>query len=84
MFYFIILAKFLIEHLSNMTLSNYSTLVVRLKLRPFGPAVASLAAGNVTDADNDAIKRSLDSTRPYVLTIWAGLLVSTALGLHLI
>ncbi len=59
-------------------------LIVRLKLRPFGPAFANLVAGNVDDADNAAIKSSLDSTRPFVLAIWAGLLVSTALGLHLI
>ena len=59
-------------------------LIVRVKLRHFGPAFVNLAAGNATDEDNDAIKRSLDGTRPYVLAIWAGLLVSTALGLHLI
>ena len=59
-------------------------LIVRLKLRPFGPAFANLVAGKVDDTDNAAIKSSLDSTRPFVLAIWAGLLVSTALGLHLI
>jgi len=59
-------------------------LLVRIKLKPFGPAFANLARGEVSDADNAAIRGSLGGTRPYVITIWAGLLASTALGLHLI
>ena len=56
---------------------------VRIKLREFGPAFANLAQGNPSDADNVAIRRSLGGTRPFVITIWIGLLASTALGLRL-
>ena len=56
---------------------------VRIKLRDFGPAFANLTLGNPSEADNVAIRRSLGGTRPFVITIWIGLLASTALGLHL-
>ncbi len=58
-------------------------LIVRIRLKPFGPAFANLAAGKVSDADNAAIRSSLNGTRPFVIAIWAGLLASAALGLHL-
>ncbi len=59
-------------------------LLVRIKLKSFAPAFARLAAGEVTDADNVAIRESLGATRPYVIAIWIGLIASTAYGLHLI
>ena len=59
-------------------------LLIRIRLRPFGPAFAALAAGKVTDADNRVIRASLAGTRPYVLAIWAGLALSAALGIHLL
>ncbi len=59
-------------------------LIVRIKLKPFGPAFANLVQGNASEADNAAIRSSLDGTRPFVITIWLGLLASAALGLHLI
>ena len=59
-------------------------LIIRVKLRPFAPAFAKLAAGRISDADNATIRTSLTGTRPFVITIWIGLIVSTALGLHLI
>lgn len=59
-------------------------LIVRLRLKPFGPAFAALVSGNPSDADNAAIRDSLARTRPFVIAIWAGLLINTALGLHLI
>ncbi len=59
-------------------------LIVRIKLRRFGPAFTKLASGDASDADNAAIRDSLGATRPFVVTIWAGLLGSAALGLHLI
>lgn len=58
-------------------------LIVRIRLKPFGPAFANLAAGNASDADNAAIRKSLNGTRPFVVAIWIGLLASAALGLHL-
>jgi len=59
-------------------------LIVRIKLRPFVPAFARLAGGQANDADNAAIRSSLGATRPFVISIWIGLLASTAYGLHLI
>lgn len=59
-------------------------LMVRLRLRPFGPAFARLARGEANDADNQAIRSSIGGTRPFVVAIWVGLLASTALGLHVI
>ena len=59
-------------------------LIIRILLRPFGPAFANLALGKAGDVDNQAIRSSLNSTRPVVVTIWIGLLVSAALGLHII
>lgn len=61
-----------------------SGLLVRVKLKPFGPAFANLARGEASDADNAAIRSSLGGTRPFVIAIWAGLLASAALGLHVI
>lgn len=59
-------------------------LIVRLKLRAFGPAFAKLAQGKATGGDDAAISTSLAATRPFVVTIWIGLLASAALGLHVI
>ncbi|MEM1413074.1 MAG: hypothetical protein AAGH19_12020 [Pseudomonadota bacterium] len=57
-------------------------LMVRLRLKPFEPAFGQLLRGEATAADNDAIHRSIGGTRPFVLTIWVGLLLNTALGVH--
>lgn len=59
-------------------------LIVRIKLKPFGPAFANLVRGEATEVDNAAIRQSLGATRPFVVSIWIGLLASTALGLHLL
>ncbi len=58
-------------------------LIVRIKLKPFGPAFASIAEGKGTEADDAAIDASLGGTRPFVVAIWLGLFLSAALGLHL-
>ncbi len=59
-------------------------LIIRIKLKPFGPAFAKIAAGEGTAADDAAISQSLGGTRPFVIAIWVGLLTSAALGIHLI
>lgn len=59
-------------------------LVIRIKLRPFGPAFAQVVAGKAGDVDNNVIRSSLSGTRPFVLAIWAGIIASSAFGLHLI
>ena len=58
-------------------------LAIRLQLRPFGPAFAAVAGGETTTAHNETIRRTFARTRPFVVTIWIGLLINTALGLHL-
>jgi len=59
-------------------------LIIRVRLKPFGPAFARLAAGQADDRDNAAIRASLAGTRPFVILIWTGLVVSAALGIHLL
>jgi len=59
-------------------------LIIRIKLKPFGAAFANLVSDNAGDADDAVIRRSLAATRPIVVMIWIGLLVSAALGIHLI
>lgn len=59
-------------------------LIIRIKLKPFGPAFGNIAAGKGTTEDDATINQSLGGTRPYVLAIWIGLFASAALGTHLI
>ncbi len=59
-------------------------LMIRRKLAPFGPAFAKLAQGHVDETVNQTICDSLAKVRPWVIGIWLGLLVNTALGIHLI
>ncbi len=59
-------------------------LIIRIKLKPFGPAFANIAQGKGTPADDAAIHQSLGGTRPFVVAIWLGLFASAALGIHLI
>lgn len=58
-------------------------LIIRIRLKPFGPAFANIARGEGTAADDAAIRASLGGTRPFVVAIWIGLLASAALGIHL-
>lgn len=60
------------------------SLIVRMKLKPFGPAYINLLAGKPTQADEDAIEHSIAMTRPWMLIIWLGLLLSAAIGVHLV
>lgn len=57
---------------------------IRIALRPFGPAYASLQSGAPSPEHNLAIEQSLARCRPLVLAIWAGLLLNAALGMHLL
>lgn len=59
-------------------------LVIRRLMRPFGSAFGRLAQNAASPQDDEAIRSSLQACRPFVLIIWAGLLTSTALGLHAI
>lgn len=57
-------------------------LMIRLRIRPFGPAFARLATQGADDAANRDIARSLGQARPYVVGIWGLLLVAAATGIH--
>lgn len=60
------------------------SLMVRMKLKPFGPAYHKLLAGTARQADEDILEHSIAATRPWMLVIWLGLLLSAAFGVHLI
>lgn len=59
-------------------------LIIRMRLRGFGPAFANVAKGQGSAADNATIRQSLGGTRPFVIAIWIGLLASAALGTHVV
>ena len=59
-------------------------LMIRIKLKPFGPAFGKLASGAATDEDEQLLDSSLSATRPFALLIWTGIFLSAAFGLHLI
>jgi hypothetical protein len=59
------------------------SLMLRIKLKPLAPAFDNLLSGNPSQADEDAIHHSISATRPWVLAMWLGLLLSAALGIHL-
>lgn len=54
---------------------------IRLVLRPFGPALAALLAGEVSDDVEHALARSLRRTYPLVFGIWGAVLAAAALGI---
>lgn len=59
-------------------------LIIRVKLKPFGPAFARLVADSASNEDNQAIRQAIGGSRPFVMLIWLGLLLNSALGVHLI
>ncbi len=59
-------------------------LLIRVNLKSFGPAFGKLVTVGADAEVNATISASLKKAKPFVLVIWAGLLVNAALGLHLI
>ncbi|MFK7957697.1 MAG: hypothetical protein AB8B96_16475 [Lysobacterales bacterium] len=59
-------------------------LLIRINLKPFGPAFGKLVTVGADDEVNATIKASLAKVKPFVVTIWVGLLVNAMLGLHII
>ena len=55
-------------------------IMIRRALRPFAGAFRNMAVQGASDADNAAMIASLARVRPWVLVIWAGLLVQAYLG----
>jgi hypothetical protein len=58
--------------------------MIRVNLKPFVPAFMKLVADGASEEVNDALAQSLNRCRPWVWAIWAGLLVNTAIGIHLL
>lgn len=60
-------------------------LMIRVKLRPFGPAFAQLMHGGsdaAMAAANGTLAASIAGCKPYVWAIWALLVFASAAGLH--
>jgi len=53
---------------------------IRFVLRPFGPALAALVREGSTPAVEASLARSIQGSYPFVLTIWAMVLVAAFLG----
>ncbi len=54
--------------------------LIRFRLRPFGPAFGALVTTGPTDDVNGILKRSIGSAVPFVITIWVLIIVIAALG----
>jgi tetrahydromethanopterin S-methyltransferase subunit B len=59
-------------------------IAVRFALKPFAIAYARMLDEGASDAGNNAMITHMGIVRRYVWTIWVGLFVNAALGLHLI
>jgi hypothetical protein len=59
-------------------------LMIRIHLKPFGPAFAQLMQGDTSEAVNRRIAHSIQRCVPFVWLIWLLLVLCAALGLHLI
>jgi hypothetical protein len=55
-------------------------LMIRQFIGPYGAGIHALATDTVTDQSNVAMARSLNQCRPFVLAIWAGIVVEVWLG----
>ncbi|MFF3611543.1 hypothetical protein [Streptomyces sp. NPDC002580] len=53
---------------------------IRVRLRPFGPAFAALAADGSTPATERALRSAVNGCVPYVVGIWSCVLAAAALG----
>ena len=55
--------------------------MIRLYIPGFIAGVRALGQGSITPEQDDAMKRSIHRVRPWVFTIWAGLIVEAFLGI---
>ncbi|MCP9624905.1 hypothetical protein FOH10_15830 [Nocardia otitidiscaviarum] len=53
---------------------------IRMTLRPFGPAFATLMSSGSSEPVERTLRRSVDGCLPYVWTIWGSVLAAAALG----
>lgn len=59
-------------------------LLIRRQLRPFADAFSAMLLNGPSPAGDEVLRRSISGCRPYVYLIWLGLLISAALGTHLL
>ena len=67
-----------------LALMIFCGLMIRVKLRPFGPAFRHFAAGDHGQPHSHTVSHALTSTRPYVIVIWIGLFLNTAWSVKLL
>jgi len=56
-------------------------LMIRIQLKDFGGTYAKIIADNYNDDDNQRMIASLNKVRPWVYSIWVGLIIEAALGI---
>jgi hypothetical protein len=56
-------------------------LMIRIKLKDFGATYGKIIADDYNDEDNQRMIVSLNKVRPWVYTIWVGLIIEAALGI---
>ncbi len=59
-------------------------IAIRINLKPFVPAFVKLMSEGPSTEVNNAMRDSVARCRPFVWTIWAGLFLNAAIGLHII
>lgn len=59
-------------------------IAIRIQLKPFVPAFTRMMTEGASNEVNWIMEQSIAKCRPYVWTIWLGLFVNAALGVHLI
>lgn len=59
-------------------------LTIRIFLKPFIPEFVKMLQQGATEEGNAIMKQSLTRCRYVVVTLWLGLLINAALGMHLI
>jgi hypothetical protein len=78
------LAPWLALKIACFALTIVCGLMIRIHLRPFGPAFGALMKSGATPEVDAAIAVSIARCVPYVWAIWALLVVCAAAGLHLL
>lgn len=56
-------------------------LMIRIKLSGFSASYVKLIQGTITDSDNQTMLQSLNTVRPWVVTIWAILVLQAIIGI---
>ena len=59
-------------------------IAIRINLKPFIPAFATMMGEGASRETDDTMARSIGRCRPWVWCIWGGLFLNAALGTHLI